>query len=368
MIDMAGGKKRIAILAEALDNQNAGIHVYLKNLLSGLKTLNNNEYVLIRMQESSVDYGLESLILKPWPIPGYLLFRKLVHLPLFLRKYKFDAVIEPAHFGPFFLRKETKRITVIHDLTPILFPQFHPLHSVILHKILLKGVLKRADLVITNSHNTSKDLIDYYPAVESKIRMVYPAINPIFKKTWDPEVLKSYKITEDYFLSVGTFEPRKDHLTIVKAFELYKKANPDSKQKLVMAGRRGWKSRSLFQCINKSPYKKEIIILLNVQTDHLPVLYSHCSAFIYASIYEGYGFPVMEAHNCGARCIVAKNSSLEEVAERFAHFINTGKINQLTDLLCKATGTQKTTQGIQIYNEEFSKTIFDNVSEILYSN
>lgn len=365
MLDMGDRKKRIAILAEALDNQNAGIHVYLKNLVAGLKAQNQHEYVLIRMQESNIDYGLESLILKPLPIPGYLLFRKLVHLPLFLRKHQFDAVIEPAHFGPFFLKKDTKRITVIHDLTPILFPQFHPFHSVILHRILLKGILQRADLVITNSHNTSKDLINYYPAVESKIRMVYPAINPIFKKTWDPEVLKSYKITEDYFLSVGTFEPRKDHLTIVKAFELYKKANPDSKKKLVLAGRRGWKSKSLFQYINKSPYKKQIIILLNVLTEHLPILYSHCAAFIYASVYEGYGFPVVEAYSCGAKCLVAKNSSLEEVGMYHTSFFITGCPSSLNNALNQSLAQNKPRNLESIYEIKFSVLFHKEVNRII---
>jgi len=358
---MSAGKKRIAILAEALDNQNAGIHVYLKNLVSGLKAQNQHEYILIRMQKSTVDYGLESLILKPLPIPGYMLFRKLVHLPLFLRKHQFDAVIEPAHFGPFFLKKGTKRITIIHDLTPVLFPQFHPLHSVILHKVLLRGILKRADLVVTNSHNTSKDLIDYCPGVESKIRMVYPAINPIFKRTLNEEVLKKYKITEDYFLSVGTFEPRKDHLTIVKAFELYKEANPESKNVLVLAGRRGWKSKTLFQYINKSTYKKEIIILLNVLTDHLPILYSHCTAFIYASIYEGYGFPVVEAHNCGAKCIVARNSSLEEVGKGIGLFFETSNHQNLSGLLKNDTEQIDKTGTLKGKDIEYFGKMFESV-------
>lgn len=366
MSEPAHRKYKVAILAEPLDLQDAGIYVYVKNLVESLPVDEDIEYHIIRMKNTSPPSGFHTHFVKPYPFPGYQLLRKFIQLPVFLRKQAFDAVIEPAHFGPFGLRTGTSRVTIIHDLTPILFPRFHPFHSVVLHKILLKRIIRKADLVICNSGNTAKDLEQYAPGTIKKCRMVYPSIDKMFKPESDPAVFAKYRIKDPFFLSVGTLEPRKDHITIVRAFELFKITQRDSQHKLVLIGRPGWKSDPLFNYISHSEFRDDIHILHEVETLELPAFYTQCTAFIYASIYEGFGFPLMEAHNCGAACLAADNSSLSEIAQSFALFFPTGDAEALSALLAQSLilSNEKKKLPAQ-YNENFGRQIHEHLLSML---
>src|SRR6185295_4219377 len=123
---------------------------------------------------------------------GFASLRLFFIVPFILRRKKADVVLEPAHFGPFNLSKKIKRVTIIHDLTPILFPELHRWHSQILQKIFLRGILNKANLIITNSENTSKDVCRVYPSNCSKVKRIYPGISDSFKPSNIPGVLEKY--------------------------------------------------------------------------------------------------------------------------------------------------------------------------------
>jgi len=160
---------RIVILADPLDNQQAGIHSYTRNLISHLANADpGGKFFIIRRKKDSLFPVERQIIVKNYAFPGYAAFRMFVLIPYKLRKMKADVVVEPAHFGPFNLPDRIKRVTVIHDLTPILFPKLHRFHSQLLQRIFLTGILRRASLIITNSANTSKDLNEYYPPSAGK--------------------------------------------------------------------------------------------------------------------------------------------------------------------------------------------------------
>ena len=230
-------------------------------------------------------------------------------------------MIEPAHFGPFNLPKRTKRVTIIHDLTPILFPQHHRWHSQLLQKIFLKGILKRTHFVITNSQNTSKDLETFYPFTKGKNRWIYLGKESLYQPTFDEEVLKELEIHRPYFLFVGTIEPRKNLVRLLSAYEAFK-IKTGAEVDLVIAGGMGWKSEEFRSALEDNPYKANIHLPGYVKKEHLPVLYSHCMAFIYPSLYEGFGFPVLEAMACGAPVLCSDISSLPEVGGEVAHYFD----------------------------------------------
>ncbi len=364
-------KNKVAILADPLDFQSAGIYVYLVNLISKLSLQNEIEYTLIRAKSGKENYGLKEHILKPYRFPGYALFRKFIQIPLYLRKSSFDAVIEPAHFGPFGNGNPSKKITVIHDLTPLLFPIFHPLYSSILHKLILGRILRNADLIISNSLNTQYDIERLYAFAKNKIQTIYPEVSDIFKKVEDTNILQEYGIHGEYILSVGTIEPRKNYLTLVKAFAGLKEEDPELKIKLIIVGRKGWKSKSLLDHIKKSKFSSDIKIINNAPTIHLPIFYSHCRVFVYPSIYEGYGFPLIEAHNCGASCIAGNNSSLKEIGKSFASFYDT--MNEI-DLMHKIKKVLASAHPIipydfkPIYNEGFSSQFHKEVLKLFLAD
>lgn len=321
---------RIAILADPIDNQKAGIHIYAKELVKAIDSANpDHEFILIREKKDPSIKNLKQVTVPNTRLPiGFATFRLLFIIPMMCRKLKVDAVWELAHFGPFNLPKRIKRITSIHDLTPILFPEYHRWHSQTLQRIFLKKITRKASLIITNSDNTLKDLIQFNPAAKGKSVRIYLGKEVLFKNQESRLILDKYGIHHPYFFYTGTIEPRKNLLTLLEA---YKRFRENSKQthSLIIAGGKGWRSGKFYEALDSHPYKSSIRLLGYVDRSDLPALYSGCLAFIYPSLYEGFGLPVLEAMSCGAPCIVADNSSLPEVGGEAAVYFNT---NDAADL------------------------------------
>ncbi len=327
---------RIAIIADPLDNQNAGVHIYTKAVLDEFAKRNDgHEYILIRQQESDDYPNFEQIVLKNINLPiGYASIRLFFLIPYVLRKKKVDVVIEPAHFGPFNLPKRIKRVTVIHDLTPIKFPEYHRWHSQLLQKLFLGRILKNTDWVITNSQNTTNDLEEYYPVTKGKNSPFLLGKAKRFRPTTNSERIKELGISEPFFLSVGTIEPRKNLIVLLDAYEIFCKQTKHEIQ-LIIAGGMGWKSESFEEKLNQHPFRNQIKVLGYVENDDLPILYSHCKVLIYPSIYEGFGFPILEGMACGAPVICSNNSSLPEVGGDVAFYFPADSSDKLFELMLK---------------------------------
>jgi len=322
----------IAIIADPIDKQTAGIHYLTKHLIFNLlKFDKKNRYSIIRFKKETDQLKSKTIVLK-----NTLLFlkndpiRTFITLPLLLRKLNPDVVVETAHFGPFNLPKKIKRVTIIHDLSPIKFPKFHPFLSQYLQKLFFPGIIKRSDLLFTNSKNTSQDLKSFYPESKSKICQLYLGKEDIFKPTKSEDIFKKYGINKPYFLSVGTIEPRKNLNTLLAAFSFFKKEHSSNIQ-LVIVGGDGWKTKSFYSELNKHPFKNDIKLIGYVNRLNLPALYSNALAFIYPSYYEGFGLPVLEAMACGAACIISNTSSLPEVGGEAALYFNPERPEELAE-------------------------------------
>ena len=120
-----------------MDLQYAGVHIYLRGLLDALSAVDKeNEYLLVRPVAGGEFAGMREMIVPVKAgIPGHQRWRLFGEIPRRLAEESVDAVVEPAHFGPFGLPARVRRVTLIHDLTPVLFPGFHPLYSSLVHRI-----------------------------------------------------------------------------------------------------------------------------------------------------------------------------------------------------------------------------------------
>lgn len=328
---------RIAILGDALDLQYAGVHVYLKGLLTALSAVaDGNEYLLVRPNPGAEFPTFREIVVPiNKDLPGHQYWRALTAIPRRMVAEKVDVVVEPAHFGPFNLPQNIRRITVIHDLTPVLFPEFHAFPSGLVHRLVLPGIFRRADRIIANSAYTRSDIERHYPAALGKITVVPPGVASIFRPTQNGDVLRKYGIREPYLLTVGTIEPRKNLLAMLRAYELFRQ-NGGPVWQWVVAGKKGWKTSAFFSALSASPYREDV--LLTGYTDHtdLPALYSMAQFFVYPSVYEGFGLPVLEAMACGVPVLVAGTSSLPEVGGPAAQYMDphdiqgfAGKMQQL---------------------------------------
>ncbi len=314
---------RIAILADPLDNQYAGIHIYTKELISALLRVDKiNEYVLIRQKRNDDFPEVKQIIVPNLPIyTGFQIIRFFIIFPIIARRLKIDAVVEPAHFGPFNLPKRIKRITVIHDLTPIKFPELHRYYSQTLQRVFLKKILKKANLIITNSNNTTKDVIEFLPGSEEKVKRIYLGKEDTFKPSRQKEIIEKYNLNDQYFLFTGTLEPRKNIIILLNAFEKFKDST-DIQVKFIIVGKKGWKSEPIMDAIENHPYKNDIQLLGYVPRQDLPTLLTCAIALVYPSIYEGFGLPVLEAMACGTPCILSRTSSLPEVGGNAALYFD----------------------------------------------
>lgn len=316
---------KIAILADPLDNQSAGIHQYTRNLVQHLiMHLGQDELIVVRERKDPNLEGCTQLALWNTRLPiGYASFRMFVLIPFLLNRLKVDVVIDPAHFGPFNLPRRISRVTVIHDLTPILFPHWHRWHSQMLQRIFLKGILKRAHLVIANSENTENDIHRVFPFTKTKTKTLLLGVDPNFKRTAKREYLDQKGIRSPYFHFNGTIEPRKGLPILLNAYHQFRSRIKERVQ-LVLAGGNGWKSGNIYQSIENHAFSGDILILGFVPQEVLIQLHSHSIALIYPSYYEGFGLPVVEALACDCPVITSNNSSLKEVGAGMAEYFETG--------------------------------------------
>lgn len=344
-------------MADSLDNQNAGVHQYTRSLIEALTKKKECafEYVIFRQKkDEALDF--EQIAVKNIQLPiGYASLRLFFIIPFLIRKYKIDIVFEPAHFGPFNLPKKTKRVTMIHDLTPILFPQYHRWHSRVLQQLFLPRILQKANLILSNSDTTSNDIMKYQRNInKDKVKRIY-----LGKDEYYSPILENEKITQPkpnpFFLFVGTIEPRKNIIYLLDAFEIFKK-NDDKAIRLKIIGGKGWKYESIFKKLETHPNRNEIEYLGFVEKNELKYYYNHAMVMIYPSLYEGFGFPIVEAMSCGTNVITSNISSMPEVGGEMAYYCNPGNVESLTELMHQfSNGTLgRTTNELLSYVARFS--------------
>lgn len=292
----------IAIIADPIDNQNAGVYFYTHRLIENLLKIDKkNRYVFIHLRKNTFFKDKNHFIIPRKKILGYGTYRKFFLIPRLLRHLKPDIVWEPCHIGPFRTPKNCKRVVTIHDLTPILFPQFHIFQSTIIHKLLLKRVVCNADLILTASQTTKKDISErYHP--KGQINVIPLGIDP--PKANPPRP----KIQKPYFLYLGTIEPRKNLITLINAFKGIKRDHKIPHQ-LVLAGEIGWKNLKTI----KLAQQKDIITTGYLTDQQKASYYKHTTAFVYPSLYEGFGLPPLEAMSYRIPVICSNGGSLGEI-------------------------------------------------------
>src|SRR4030043_2326280 len=218
--------------------------------------------------------------------------------------------------------QHTKKVTTVHDLTVYLFPSSSTQKIISTQKKRLELVKKEADLVIVDSETTKDDLVKFVDIPQEKIRVIPLGVSEKFKPQDDDkinEVTQKYKIKKPYILSVATQEPRKNIQKLVDSYEIIHQKYP--KLTLVLTGKQGWGPGFRFG---------ENVIWTNyVPQEDLTALYSVCRVFVYPSLYEGFGLPVLEAMACGAPIVTSNNSSLAEIAKDAAILIDPRSENQL---------------------------------------
>ena len=326
---------RIVIIADPIDEQYAGVYYYTKHLIEALiKIDKKNEYIFIHSRPNDFFTGQKEVIIPNYRwLPGWMTLRKFVFISFALRKIKPDVVLEPAHIGPFSFLWNCKKVVTIHDLTPVLFPQYHIKISSFIHKLFLPIILRNADGILVPSECTKKDIERIYkPKVP--IQVTYEAVTDDFhpsSKKQIKEIMHKFGIEKSYILSVGTLEPRKNLITLLNAYKFLKEKGYD--YQLVIVGKKGWYFKKFLEEIEN--FGKNIIIAGYISRNELSAFYSGAEVMVFPSLYEGFGLPPLEAMQCGCTVICSNTSSLPEICEEAAIYIDPHKSGKLEKALLR---------------------------------
>jgi glycosyltransferase involved in cell wall biosynthesis len=228
-----------------------------------------------------------------------------------------DVFFTPAHVIPLSYRGPS--VATVHDLGYHHFPDAHPGRQVLYLAWSTRHNGRRSRRVIADSRATKNDLIHLYKLPPKKINVVYPGLDPELQPVEDINRLKAvhtrYGITPPYYLAIGTIHPRKNLQRLLKAF-----INSDVEGQLVLAGKSGWLAGPILDDIRVEQAKKGSGVLLPgfVPDEDKAALLSGATALLFPSLYEGFGFPVLEAQACGTPVLTSSTSSLPEIAGKGA--------------------------------------------------
>lgn len=308
----------------------SGVEEYVVGLLSALfRTDGENEYILFlnEWRKETIDLswadGFSNVSVRRFRIPN-----KLLNLSLWYLRYpKLDRLIGgvDAYFMPNInfcaVSNRAKLFVTAHDLSFRICPETFSRKQRLWHAFVdPKGLFARAYRVIAVSKSTRDDLVFRYGLASERIVVVQSGIDSRFHAydRNDPKMLavkERYGLPYSFILYLGAFEPRKNIVAIVRAYGALRKAKHPELEKtaLVLAGVSGWKEDELLREVRHSPFCGNIMLPGFVDDADKAAFYNLASAFVYPSVYEGFGFPALEALACGAPVIASNSSSLPEV-------------------------------------------------------
>jgi glycosyltransferase involved in cell wall biosynthesis len=226
---------------------------------------------------------------------------------------EFDTLFLP-NFNYFALSKKTPLAVTVHDLSPVLFPEYYSLKRRLWHWFIhIERVSKRANALFAVSEFTKHDLVERFRIDPNKIRVIYPGINhQLFHHQLKIEELRAirnkYDLPGDFMLFLNTIEPRKNILRIIEAFEML-----DKPVTLIIGGKAGWKYGAIFERIRRSRRRRLIRYIGYIPEADKPAMIKLARLVVAPSLYEGFGFPALEGLAVGTLVLTSNITSLPEV-------------------------------------------------------
>lgn len=271
-------------------------------------------------------------------------------LPIKLSNNQF--LWSPTNTGP---ALKSKQVITLHDIADQLYPQWFSKKYVIWRRMILPGLLKRVEGIITVSEFSKKTIVERYPFTNGKVEVIpngvnhehfYPRPNEDVKK-----VQKQFKIYKSYAITVASLDPRKNIEGLVKAWNQLSESFKDNFDLIVVGG-----EDQLFKfSLSESPHHS-IKFLGYVDSEFLPALYSSANLFIYPSLFEGFGLPVLEAMACGTPVLMSDSTSLSELAGDHVYTFHPKEIDELVEKIEYILSNYNEAVQKKKRAEEFSKS------------
>ncbi len=301
----------------------AGVGVYALNLIREvLGEQDSDMQVTLLVQDDDPDFlfcqeGVRIVKVKSsfFRLMPFRLLMEQLYIPWLTRKYKID-LLHSLHFSFPLLRTRARKIVTVHDMTSFIMPEVHVRIKIAYFHFFLRAANRFADALIFVSRSTEDDWRRYFPKYSKSSFVIPLGKSPSFRPDLSEREInlafQKYKLIKPYVLYVGTIEPRKNLARLVTAFAQVAQFFPN--HTLVIAGMKGWMYNELFQAVESLSLESKVIFTGFVAEEDKPYLIAGAEVFIYPSLYEGFGIPVLEAMACGTPTITSNISSLPEVA------------------------------------------------------
>lgn len=317
-----------------------GLGVYTINMVNELAGL-HDDLVVWTVDDSmlTVDPDRIRRVMQPFRFLGNHLFQLRALwvesvLPALVRKERVDVLYTTIPNA--MSRPPVPQVVTVHDLIPLKFPQDAPRTVRLNFRYRLPGILARSAAVIAVSDFTRRDVLETYDLDPGKVTVVGEGYEEhLFRGEYDPRVLESHGLgAGGYYLYVGNASARKNLPQLIRAFAAVASAVPCD---LVLAGSKSpSERRELESAAEKAGILGRVRFLDYVPRDHLPSLLSGAIAFVFPSLYEGFGLPVLEALACGVVVVAANTTSIPEVAGDAALYVDPTDEKSLAEALLRA--------------------------------
>jgi glycosyltransferase involved in cell wall biosynthesis len=238
-----------------------------------------------------------------------------------------------------------RAVVTIHDIIHLLYPQFLPNRLAHFYaRIMIRRALDRANRIITVSYNTKRDLLEHFGVVGDRVEVIYNGVSPAFQ----PDVPESerqrvearYGLARPYLLFLGGEKPHKNVQNVLRAFAQARRQH-GLPHELVLAGPLPKDTARLEALVAALDLGQSVKRPGIVEDADLPGLYAGADAFLYPTLYEGFGLPVIEAMSCGVPVLTSSNSALREIAGGFAYLVDPMDVEAIAHGIAVLTGDAK---------------------------
>ena len=368
-------KVNIELQPALKDRTGVGWYVYeiVKHLPKGKIKITGTIFNFLKRRDDTevikgLDINISSFYLLPYRI--YLFLIKTFNIPY---NYFFRPKADLYHFMGYIVPYSIKGkvILTVYDLVVELFPETMEEKNRELLRKEMRRSIKRADHIITISNSAKSELVNVLGISEEKIDIISPGVDyDIFNTRVNAEtksrVKHKYSLPDEYILYLGTLEPRKNISTLIKAFIKLKKEKKIT-EKLVIAGKKGWNYENIYKIIYKNNFENEIIFTGYVDENEKPAIYQMSKLFVFPSLYEGFGIPVLESMASGVPVIVSNTSSLPEVVEDAGILVDPQKVEDIEISIYKVLTNEKLrTELIEKGLEQSKKFTWETSASKLY--
>jgi glycosyltransferase involved in cell wall biosynthesis len=266
----------------------------------------------------------------------------LAYLPLRLRALGADVYHGPAVFLPH-LKLGYRLVVTIHDLVSFLFPETVPRKYSLYMRLMTRVAARSADRIIAVSRATKDDLRRVLGVPEERVAVIHEAVGPEFAAPVPEAAVRAvrerYGLRSPFCLFVGNLEPRKNLPRLIEAFGLLRaRTGGGPRPQLVLAGTRAWLHSPIFRAVEAHGLAADVVFTGYVPAADLPALYAGAACFVFPSVYEGFGLPVLEAMAAGTPVVAARAGAIPEVAGDAALLVDATRPPEVADALASLLG------------------------------